>query len=93
MSQYTDNLTSASFAHTIPLTPSAKASKNNQKQRKARPRFQLRRIALVRKTRSRSAAARILAMGYNGYVGSAAIPYVKDKEVRAIISGLGLYSS
>lgn len=72
MSQYTYSFTSELSNQIIALIAPVRFSKKSQKHRNATPRFQLWRTKLVKRTSSSSAAARRLAAGYRGYVGSAA---------------------
>ena len=80
MSQYTMNLMSALSDHTISLTPFINVSRKSQKLRKTTPVFQLWRTTFAEKTRSRATAARRLAIGYRGYVGSAAAMIARPRR-------------
>ena len=63
---------SALSDHKTALIAEVRVSQKSQKQRKATPRFQLWRTKLDRSTSNKRAAEMTHAIGYNGYVGSAA---------------------
>ena len=66
------SLTSALSDHIIEFMACERFSMNTQKHKKASPMFQLRRAKLITSTESSIEEAKMVAMGYRGYVGSTA---------------------